>query len=87
MRWFRRFLGDETRFVITDASLEWGGLHDIGDAPWMNPHKGHRAGTSMDVRSSSMDDARKVTFELACSRARLRCILEGNPEHYHLQPP
>ncbi len=85
--------GMDTRFVITEASLEWGGLFDVAEvAPWRNPHRTHRKGVDVDVRSTTMNAARQEDFERACVVARVFCSREpnpsvpNNPPHYHLSP-
>jgi len=47
---------------LNDASLPWGGVYDIcarptacptqGVTPWVEPHKGHRRGTVVDIRAN-----------------------------------
>jgi len=85
--------GTDTRFVVTEASLEWGGLFDVAEvAPWRNPHRTHRKGLDVDVRSTTMNAARQEDFERACVGARILCSREpnpsvpNNPPHYHLSP-
>jgi hypothetical protein len=41
------------RLFLNDASLEWGGLFDVGTTRWKKPHKTHRRGTSLDIRAAS----------------------------------
>ncbi|MGH2608633.1 MAG: hypothetical protein ACRDHF_06035 [Tepidiformaceae bacterium] len=77
--------GFDTRFVITDVSLESGGLFDIDDTPWHNPHKTHRKGVDMDVRSITLNGGQRDLFILACERAGVRCIPETDPVHFHLR--
>ncbi len=68
--------GFDTRIVITDVSLEWGGLFDVDSAgPWHNPHKTHRKGTDMDVLSTTMNDVAKQRFVAACLPHRLPALL------------
>ena len=85
--------GFDTRFVITDVSLEWGGLFDVASSPWRNPHQRHRTGRDMDVRSTTMDSTRHQTFIGVCRSARVLCTPEGFhevpdtiPAHFHLTP-
>jgi hypothetical protein len=84
--------GFDTRFVITDVSLEWGGLLDVGSTPWHNPHKAHRKGVDMDVRSTTMDSVRQRRFRDLCRDASVSCTSEPNPQepdnppHFHLNP-
>ncbi len=77
----------DTRFVITEASLEWGGLFDVAkDAQWRNPHRAHRDGEHMDVRSTTLGRGQRDRFLLLCERARIRCVPETAPSHFHLSP-
>jgi hypothetical protein len=77
----------ETRFLITDVSLEWGGLLDVdGAGPWHNPHRGHRKGIDMDVRRTTLNAAQRDLFIRLCQRADVECIPETAPVHFHLQP-
>jgi len=41
------------RLFLNDASLEWGGLFDLGTTRWKKPHKTHRRGKSLDIRAAS----------------------------------
>ncbi len=38
---------------LNDASLEWGGLFDVGSRQWKTPHAGHRRGVVIDIRAST----------------------------------
>lgn len=78
----------DTRFVITDVSLAWGGLLDIATTPWRNPHSLHRKGEDMDVRIRTMDPDGRTAFEDFCAKAeiRIRCREEDDPPHWHLRP-
>lgn len=41
---------------LNDASLEWGGLFDVGkDTPWASPHSAHDRGLSLDIRAEKND--------------------------------
>jgi hypothetical protein len=90
-----RFLGGETRFVITEASLAWGGLFDV-DTEWSNPHRLHRTGRDMDVRYWSLSRPQRMQFVLACEEAGIRCKRHvnfakadtANPSqnHFHIMP-
>ena len=67
------FLRGETRFVITEASLPWGGLLDISspaDQAWRWPHYTHRTGTDMDVRTHLPGDEPAPQRELFDARRR-----------------
>jgi hypothetical protein len=86
--------GTDTRVVITEASLEWGGLLDVAsDGPWHYPHKGHRKGRDMDVRSRTLDTEGTRRFLKYCRDAGLDCTPEPNERephsapHFHLRNP
>ncbi len=65
---------DGDRFVITDASLEWGGLLDVASTvPWRNPHSLHRTGQDMDVRYWNITAEGRRTLPKLCSRQGLSC--------------
>ena len=79
--------------VVTDASLAYGGLYDYQNT-WAPPHKTHRVGTDIDVRSKNIpkkDSQRKVDnrqeFESIVCRnygyPKLEFPGQVN-EHYHL---
>lgn len=38
---------------LNDASLEWGGLFDVGSRSWSAPHSTHHKGRSLDVRAAN----------------------------------
>jgi hypothetical protein len=79
--------GFDTRFVVTDASLEWGGLMDIAlVAPWVNPHRRHRTGEDMDVRITTMDQRGRRMFRDICEDAQLSCEIHDGPIHWHIRP-
>ncbi|HUG41577.1 MAG TPA: hypothetical protein VMM12_13900 [Longimicrobiales bacterium] len=90
-----RFLGGEIRFVITEASLAWGGLFDF-ETEWSNPHRLHRTGRDVDVRYWSLSDSHRQVFIEACSEAGIRCERHpnfagadpNNPRvhHFHIMP-
>lgn len=64
------FLRGQTTFVITDASLPWGGLLDIAETParaWRWPHFTHRAGTDMDIRTHDPQPADSAHQELTAT--------------------
>lgn len=66
----RGFLRGQTRFVITDASLPWGGLLDIASTParaWRWPHFTHRTGTDMDIRTHYPQPADSAHQELTAT--------------------
>jgi hypothetical protein len=41
------------RLYLNDASLEWGGLFDVGSTAWKPPHQGHRRGVEIDIRAAA----------------------------------
>jgi hypothetical protein len=45
---------------LNDASLEWGGLFDVGGTHWQTPHKGHRRGMEVDVRAAAAANGEPV---------------------------
>ncbi|HAR41400.1 MAG TPA: hypothetical protein DCS07_02015 [Bdellovibrionales bacterium] len=72
--------------TVTDASLSWGGLYDYKNT-WTNPHRFHREGTDIDIRSTSIPDDNQETFEsIVCRLGGFPNLeLAGLPnEHYHL---
>lgn len=43
-----------TKLYLNDASLEWGGLFDVGNnTPWSSPHSTHDKGRSLDIRAAN----------------------------------
>lgn len=85
-----RFADGDTRFAITEASLPWGGLLDVANDAWRNPHRLHRRGRDIDVRSRSMNTQQKERFEELCERllrdgVNITCVFETAPEHYHIR--
>lgn len=90
-----RFLDGETRFVITEASLTWGGLFDV-DTEWSHPHRLHRTGRDMDVRYWSLSASQRRQFVQACKRVGILCERHvnfagadpSNPyeNHFHIMP-
>ena len=85
-----RFADGDTRFAITEASLPWGGLLDVANDAWRNPHRLHRRGRDIDVRSRSMNTQQKERFEELCKRllrdgVNITCVFETAPEHYHIR--
>lgn len=76
----------ETKFVINDASLEWGGLLDSGSPEWANPHRLHRTGEDVDVRSRVFNYDRERRFMRICRERSLKCEVHTNPRHLHIQP-
>jgi hypothetical protein len=72
--------------VVTDASLAWGGLYDYKNT-WSPPHKTHRIGTDVDVRSKNIPDNNREEFEkIACKNYGFPSLEyeEQTNEHYHL---
>jgi hypothetical protein len=72
--------------IVTDASLAYGGLYDYQNT-WVPPHKTHRIGTDIDVRSKNIPENNRSKFE------NIVCDNYGSPkleypgqdnEHYHL---
>lgn len=45
---------------LNDASLEWGGLFDVGSTQWKSPHKGHRHGVEIDIRAAAAANGNPV---------------------------
>lgn len=42
------------KLYLNDASLEWGGLFDVGrNTPWYSPHSTHDKGKSLDMRAAN----------------------------------
>jgi hypothetical protein len=90
-----RFLEGETRFVITEASLAWGGPFDYS-SEWRNPHNRHRTGEDIDVRYWSLNASQRARFLVACEDAGIRCEQHANRDdpdpddpyhcHFHLMP-
>jgi len=72
--------------VVTDASLADGGLYDYKNT-WSPPHRTHRIGTDIDVRSKSIPEINRKEFEtIVCKNYGLP-YLEArglDNEHYHL---
>lgn len=89
-----RFIGGETRFAVTEASLEWGGLFDVGGSHWRPPHRTHRTGRDMDVRYWSMDARQRDQFMALCENHQIICEPHPNNSHpisardyhFHLRP-
>lgn len=73
-------------FVVTDASLEWGGQYDYNDT-WAMPHLYHRIGTDIDVRGRSIpDDNRRKFKNIVCKLGGFpKLEKKGKPnEHFHI---
>lgn len=87
-----RFTGSngevETRFVVTEASLEWGGLLDVDEGrEWQNPHVLHRTGDDVDLRLRTLTAAQRRVFQQNCREEGLLCELHprnGRPNHIHV---
>ena len=89
--------GLDTTFVITEASLLWGGLFDVhtnendfnASFPWRPDHRLHRRGWDMDVRYNTMNTTGRAMFRRICRDiAILTC--QGHPteataNHWHLR--
>ncbi|MFL5814666.1 MAG: hypothetical protein ACJ763_13915 [Bdellovibrionia bacterium] len=76
----------DTPLVVTDASLPWGGLYDHKNT-WARPHTFHRTGTDVDIRSTSIPDDNKDSFEsTACALGGVPVLEYPNQtnEHYHI---
>jgi len=77
---------DAELLVVTDASLADGGLYDYQNT-WRPPHRTHRIGTDIDVRSKNILERNRYIFEsIVCDNyglPRLEFAGQGN-EHYHL---
>ncbi|MBI4822855.1 MAG: putative metal-binding motif-containing protein [Nitrospirae bacterium] len=73
--------------VVTDASLEWGGLYDYKNT-WTSPHNTHRIGTDIDVRSKNIPIGinRNAFKRFVCRAAGFPYLeyLGQDNEHYHL---
>ena len=73
--------------VVTDASLAYGGLYDYRNT-WAPPHKTHRVGTDIDVRSKNIPNGKqRDAFEsIVCANYGLpKLEFPGQAsEHYHL---
>jgi hypothetical protein len=93
-RKLERHSTDGDRFVITDASLQWGGLLDVdATVPWRNPHKLHRTGQDMDVRYWNIPAAGIAKLREACRQIGISCEVHptNDPDapdvHYHFARP
>jgi hypothetical protein len=89
----RYFIGtDSSLFVITDVGLLFGGLFDL-DLAWTWPHRTHRFGRQMDIRSinpgsgiAMFDSDRLRTLRVACGPT-LTVMTEANHLHLSLGAP
>ena len=80
-------VGSPAKIVVTDMSLPEGGLYDwdIPTRAWRNPHKLHRTGQDIDIRSSNLTVyGRTYLMENICRRYTAECYYEGNPKHLHI---
>jgi hypothetical protein len=79
-----------------DMSLRWGGVFDVDQARvWLDPHKGHRNGDMVDMRTHVNGVARYTRTQLRVLRKIVRNygikpIIHRPPgppaPHWHLQP-
>lgn len=84
----RRYPLDTERFVVTGASVLWGGLYDI-NRNWRTPHSTHRIGRDVDFNADILESrSNRVIMERHCSRY----VFEGvattcevhNGNHFHV---
>ncbi len=80
-----------TRFHITDGSLECGGCNDYTHN-WSNPHRGHRTGLNFDVDDQdgiSLWGQRGDSFAAVCNSKSVTPARHGGPpaNHWHLDFP
>lgn len=83
-----------SRFVVSEVSLEWGGLFD-DDGSWRPPHNRHRTGEDMDVRYWTLTREQREQFQEICGRKQLNLLCDIHPgnepsprnRHYHLMRP
>jgi hypothetical protein len=67
-----RFLFGDTYFWLNDASLQLGGLLDVGASEaWRPPHITHRTGEDLDVRWWNVYDDDQ--FQASCLLAGITC--------------
>lgn len=72
--------------VVTDGSLGWGGLYDY-EKDWRPPHKYHRTGTDIDVRSHNIPTSNREKFvEKVCKYSGFPLFEYADTpiEHYHI---
>lgn len=67
-------------FVITQASLEYGGLLDLGH-DWRNPHMLHRTGKDFDLRLTNIPNHLRNRFYDFCDKHGAKCVKHGNHIH------
>jgi hypothetical protein len=72
-----RFLFGDTYFWLNDASLQLGGLLDVGASEaWGPPHITHRTGEDLDVRWWNVYDDDQ--FQASCLLAGITCEVHCN---------
>lgn len=49
---YQEIVNPGAKLYLNDASLEWGGLFDVG-GNWATPHAGHRRGVGLDIRAAN----------------------------------
>lgn len=75
--------------TVTEGSLQAGGLFDYQNT-WTPPHKAHREGRNVDVRSHGIPEDNRDEFEKIASENGAKPKLEFPGqlnEHYHLTFP
>lgn len=65
-----------------DASLIMGGLFDISGG-WSPPHKSHREGEDIDLRTITLSNSQRNFLILKAPKLGIKIIQEGN--HWHLR--
>ncbi len=81
------------KLELNDISLPLGGIFDVcaragdcasGQKPWQFPHRTHRFGDNIDVRSFTVSATEKREFEKIATRLKLTLKVENKPPHFHL---
>lgn len=81
------------KLELNDISLPLGGIFDIcaragdcsiGQKAWQFPHRTHRFGDRIDVRSFTVSATEKKELDKIVKRLRLTLKFEKKPPHFHL---
>jgi len=81
------------KLELNDISLPLGGIFDVcaragdcasGQKPWQFPHRTHRFGDNIDVRSFTVSAIEKRELFKIAKRLKLAFLVESNPPHFHL---
>jgi hypothetical protein len=81
------------KLELNDISLPLGRIFDvcaragdcsIGQKAWQFPHRTHRFGDNIDVRSFTVSATEKVELFKITKRLKLSLLVENNPPHFHL---